>query len=162
MEYILGPKGEGACIFCGFAQAEPRDFRRELVLLVQDEALVCLNRYPYAPSHLLVAPRMHVAEPGDLGPGAYDATMRLLREATVRLREATRCQGMNVGFNVGVAAGAGIADHLHAHVVPRWSGDNNFMPVLSDVRVMPEHLDASWARLAPLFRDLPGQHPEGV
>jgi ATP adenylyltransferase len=75
------------------------------------------------------------------------------------VRAATRAEGVNVGMNLGRAAGAGIEEHLHAHVVPRWSGDSNFMPVLADVRIMVEHLDDSWKRLAPLFADLPGEHP---
>jgi ATP adenylyltransferase len=158
MEYVLGPKG-GACIFCDFASARPETYRDKLVLLVQEHALVCLNKYPFAASHLLVAPRRHVSDVAGLTDDEYVATMGLLRDAVARLRAATRPEGVNVGMNLGRAAGAGIEEHLHAHAVPRWSGDSNFMPVLADVRVMPEHLDASWQRLAPLFADLPGEHP---
>jgi ATP adenylyltransferase len=156
MEYILGPK-DGPCIFCDFASA-PRDaYREKLVLVVQEHALVCLNRYPFASSHLLVAPRRHVSDFGSLPLPEYEAMQRLLRETAERLRRATGAEGLNVGFNLGKAAGAGIAEHLHGHVVPRWNGDTNFMPVLANVRVMPEYLDASWQRLAPFFTDLSGE-----
>jgi ATP adenylyltransferase len=158
MEYILGKKGP-TCIFCDFAAAPPESYREKLVLLVQPLALVCLNKYPFAASHLLVAPRAHVSDLEALEPDAYDATMRLVRETTVRLRRATNAEGMNVGINLGRAAGAGIEGHIHAHAVPRWSGDSNFMPVVADVRVMPEHLDQTWQRLVPYFADLPGVHP---
>jgi ATP adenylyltransferase len=157
MEYILGSKA-GACIFCDFASLAASAYRGKLVLLVQPHALVCLNRYPFAASHLLVAPRRHVSDPSELRDEEYDALMRLVRDATARLRRVASPEGLNVGFNLGKAAGAGIADHLHAHVVPRWNGDTNFMPVLADVRVMPEYLDDSWKRLAPAFADLPGEH----
>jgi ATP adenylyltransferase len=159
MEYILGDKA-GGCIFCDFAAAPPTAYRGKLVLVVQQHALVCMNRYPFAPGHLLVAPRRHVSALEDLQADEYDALMRLLREATVRVKRASDAEATNLGLNLGKAAGAGIAGHLHAHVVPRWAGDTNFMPVLADVRVMPEHLDASWGRLAPHFADVPGQHPE--
>ncbi|HEX3344171.1 MAG TPA: HIT domain-containing protein [Polyangiaceae bacterium] len=159
MSYILGDK-QGACVFCELAAAPRGAYREKLVLLTQPHALVCLNRYPFAASHLLVAPRRHVASLEELPAEEYDALMRLLREATVRLKSVVVPQGMNVGMNLGKAAGAGIEDHLHAHVVPRWNGDTNFMPVLSDVRVMPEMLDESWRRLAPAFADLPGEHPD--
>jgi ATP adenylyltransferase len=158
MEYILGPKS-GPCVFCDHAAAPPEAYRAKLVLLVQEHAFVCLNRYPFSPSHVMVIPRRHVAELSDLRPEEYDATMRLLRETVDRVKRATGAKGLNVGLNLGEAAGAGIAEHLHAHVVPRWPGDTNFMPVLADVRVMPEHLDDSWQRLAPAFADLPGEHP---
>jgi ATP adenylyltransferase len=82
-----------------------------------------------------------------------------VRESVVRVRRATGAEGINVGLNLGKAAGAGIAQHLHAHVVPRWTGDSNFMPVVADVRVMPEYLDQSWERLVEWFADLPGEHP---
>lgn len=158
MEYILGNK-QGACIFCDFAAASPAAFREKHVLLVQPHALLCLNAYPFAAGHLLVAPRRHVSELGDLPLPEYDAVMHLVREVSTRVKAATGAEGLNVGLNLGKAAGAGIAAHLHVHVVPRWNGDVNFMPALADVRVMPEHLDATWVRLAPLLSDLPGVHP---
>ena len=148
MDYILGPKG-GECIFCAFPARDAH--REDLVLTVTAHAFVVLNRYPFAAGHLLVVPRRHVADLGDLSDEEADAFFRLLRFSVARLREATHPDGVNVGFNLGKAAGAGLAEHLHAHVVPRWDGDTNFMPVLADVRVMPEHLDATWQRLAPHF-----------
>jgi ATP adenylyltransferase len=130
------------------------------VLVAGEHAVVCLNRYPFAASHLLVLPRRHVSNLEDLAPGEYDALLRLVRDATTRVKSVTRPDGVNLGFNLGKAAGAGIAEHLHAHLVPRWNGDTNFMPVLADVRVMPEMLDESWRRLAPAFADLPGEHAD--
>jgi ATP adenylyltransferase len=160
MEYILAPKGQD-CIFCDFAAASPETYREKLVLVVQPQALVCLNKYPFAAAHLLVAPRRHVSDVADLPPEEYDATMQLLREAAVRLRRATSAEGLNLGMNLGRSAGAGIEDHLHAHVVPRWAGDSNFMPVIAGVLVMPEYLDRTWERLVPFFADVPGEHPVG-
>jgi ATP adenylyltransferase len=159
MDYILGDK-QGACVFCDMSAAPPSAYRGKLVLVMQAHALVCLNRYPFAASHLLVVPRLHVANLEDLPDQAYDALMRLVRQATTRLKGAVSPQGVNLGFNLGRSAGAGIADHLHAHVVPRWTGDTSFMPVIADVHVMPEYLDDSWRRLAPAFADLPGEHAE--
>jgi ATP adenylyltransferase len=157
MEYVAAPKG-GPCIFCHFGSAPRESYRANLVLLVQPHALVCLNKYPFTPSHLLVAPRRHVADIGDLPLDEYTATMALVRDSATRLKRAVGMEAFNVGFNIGKAAGAGIADHLHGHIVPRWNGDHNFMPVIADVRVMPEYLDQSWLRLLPFFADLPGEH----
>lgn len=131
-------------------------FRENLVLLVQEHAFVCLNRYPFASCHLMVIPRRHVARPHDLEAQEYVALMELLRESIQRVERTVGCSGMNVGFNLGKAAGAGVADHLHGHIVARWEGDTNFMPVLAGVHVMPEYLDDAWARLHPAFADLPG------
>lgn len=160
MPYILrsdkGTTAGGGCFFC----EHPKDggaFRENLVVVVQEHAFVCLNRYPFTPSHLLVAPRRHVKDLSDLADEEYAGLMSLLRESTVRLRRAVDCSGMNVGFNLGVDAGAGVADHLHGHIVPRWRGDMNFMPVLTDARVMPEYLDDAWRRLYSAFADLPGE-----
>jgi ATP adenylyltransferase len=165
MEYILGDK-QGACVFCDMAAAPTSAYRGKLVLVVQADALVCLNRYPFAASHLLVVPRRHVAHLEDLRDdeygGEYGGLMRLVRDATIRLKSVLQPEGVNLGFNLGRAAGAGIADHLHAHVVPRWNGDSNFMPVLADARVLPEYLDESWRRLAPAFADLPGEHADAA
>jgi ATP adenylyltransferase len=150
MEYVTGPKS-AACIFCEFAAAPREKWRELLVLRVEQHALVVLNRYPFASSHLLVAPKRHVARLEDLPDAEYEATMRLVRDAAARLRTAVGAEALNVGLNLGPAAGAGIAEHLHAHVVPRWPGDTNFMPVLADIRVIPEYLDATWAKLEPVF-----------
>jgi ATP adenylyltransferase len=157
MDYITGQTKTGGCFFCEHAKDVSR-FRENLVLLVQEHALVCLNRYPFTTSHLLVAPRRHVGDVGDLEPAEWDALTSLLRESIARLKRAVGCEGMNVGFNLGAVAGAGVADHLHGHLVPRWRGDTNFMPVLADVRVMPEYLDDAWKKLRPAFADLPGEH----
>jgi ATP adenylyltransferase len=153
MKYILGDK-QGACVFCEMASAPPSAHRELLVLAVTEHALVCLNRYPFASSHLLVVPKRHVPGLGDLSAEEYGAWTVLVREASARLSSVVRPDGTNIGVNLGKAAGAGIAEHLHAHVVPRWNGDTNFMPVVADVRVMPEYLDDSWQRLAPAFADL--------
>jgi ATP adenylyltransferase len=151
MEYILGPKN-GPCIFCEFPKRAR--FREDLVLAVRGRAFVCLNKYPFAAGHILVVPNSHVADLDALSPEEHSAFFDLVRDASKALREAVRCDGMNIGINLGQAGGAGIADHLHAHAVPRWAGDSNFMPVIADTRVMPEYLDATWHRLRPFFQPL--------
>jgi ATP adenylyltransferase len=162
MEYILGQKAPG-CIFCRFPSLGPETYRENLVLVVQEHAFVCLNRYPFTTCHLLVVPKRHVSELTELTAEEYGALMNLVRDAATCLRASTRCEGMNIGFNLGKAAGAGIAEHLHAHLVPRWAGDSNFMPVLADVRVMPEYLDDAWVRLSAAFAGLPGSRsPESA
>jgi ATP adenylyltransferase len=156
MPYLLQTKQEKTgCFFCEHP-IDAAAFRENLVVVVQEHAFVCLNRFPFTPSHLLVAPRRHVANLEELEVEEYVALMTLLRESTVRLRRAVSCTAMNVGFNLGRDAGAGVADHLHGHIVPRWGGDMNFMPVLTDVRVMPEYLDDAWRRLYGAFEDLAG------
>ena len=150
MEYVAGPK-TGACIFCEFAAAPRERWRELLVLDIQPHALVFLNRYPFASSHLVVAPKRHVGQLEELPVEEYDATMRLVRDVAAKLRAAVGAEALNVGLNLGRAAGAGFPDHLHVHVVPRWNGDTSFMPVIADVRVIPEYLDATWAKLEPIF-----------
>ncbi len=165
MEYILRPKDKdagarpGECIFCNFPGADPSTFRVNLVLVANDDFAVMLNRYPFQAGHLMVIPRRHVGAMGDLDVAEAEALFRGVREVGVRMRAAMHPHGLNYGINEGVAAGAGIADHLHVHLVPRWAGDTNFMPVIADVRVMPEHLDEAYRRLYPSFADLPGAAP---
>ena len=156
MDYILALKERKGCIFCAFPERGPEHFREDLVLVVQPHAFVCLNLYPFAAGHLLVVPRKHVSKLSDLTDEEYDAFMRLLRDTVAVVDSANRPEGMNLGMNLGRAGGAGIADHLHAHVVPRWNGDSNFMPVIGDTRVMPEHMDATWLRMRPAFEAVPG------
>jgi ATP adenylyltransferase len=164
MEYILSPKDKDAgarpgCIFCNFPSAPRHSFRENLVLVANEDYAVMLNRYPFAAGHLLVMPRKHVAHLAELPETDNDALFRAVRLVGERVRALMNPQGLNYGINEGVAAGAGIADHLHLHLVPRWSGDTNFMPVVADVRVMPEHLDATFRRMHPAFADLPGAAP---
>ncbi len=164
MEYILSPKGKdgGAppgCIFCDLPATAPVKFRENLVLLADEHVAVVLNRYPFAAGHVMVTPRRHVAHLGELTPAESDALFRAVREVGGRLRALLKPHGINYGINEGTAAGAGIADHLHVHLVPRWHGDTNFMAVIADVRVMPEHLDATFVRLHPAIADLPGAAP---
>jgi ATP adenylyltransferase len=153
MDYILGEKPKG-CVFCSFT--ERRSYREDLVLVMQANAFACLNKYPFAPAHVLVIPRRHVSNLEDLSEEEYAALMALLRESNRALKAAVRPEGANIGFNLGKAAGAGIAEHLHAHIVPRWVGDSNFMPVIASTRVMPEYLDQTWAKLRVAFDAVPG------
>ena len=162
MEYILSPKKGGGCIFCEYAKADEAAFAGENILVATEHAYVVLNRYPFAAGHLLVVPTRHVADPEGLTDEEHDALFRLTREVTVRLRKAVSAQGLNVGINLGKSAGAGIGEHLHVHVVPRWDGDTNFMPVLADVRVMPQHLAATFRHLHPFFLDIPGRKAKNV
>ena len=156
MEYILGKRPDH-CIFCAMAEAPPSQFRKDLVLVVQPHALVCMNRYPFASAHLMVVPRRHVSQLEDLPDEEYAAVTALLRDSVKALKASVKPDGINIGFNLGKAAGAGIAEHLHAHVVPRWVGDTNFMPVVADVRVMPEYLDDAWRTLRPAFDGIAGE-----
>jgi ATP adenylyltransferase len=140
LEYVEAVDDERrGCIFC-----EPED---ELVLHRGTRAFVLLNRFPYAGGHLMVAPLRHV---GDYRALADDEALEIHRLAADALRALTdvyRPEGHNLGWNLGRVAGAGVIDHVHLHVVPRWSGDTNFMPVLADVRVIPEALAESGRRL---------------
>jgi ATP adenylyltransferase len=147
MEYIVGPKDPG-CIFC--AAVESRDLRGQLVL-AQQPAVVMLNKFPYTNGHLLVAPRRHAARLSDLTRDEFQQLMDMLQRATTVLADSLRPDGMNVGMNIGAAAGAGVADHAHWHIVPRWVGDTSFMTVFAEARVIPEHLEATYDRLKPLF-----------
>jgi len=156
MEYVLS-KREGGCVFCGHAAADETTFAEEHVLVATEEAFVVLNKYPFAAGHLLVIPRRHAGELETLSAAEHDALFRLTRDAAVRLRRAVSAQGLNIGLNLGKSAGAGIGEHLHVHIVPRWDGDTNFMPVLADVRVMPQHLQQTFRHLYPFFLDIPGR-----
>mgnify|MGYP001174004108 CR=1 FL=1 len=159
MEYLLAKKDHTRCIFCDYPAEPSTKHRERLVLLANEQGAVMLNRYPFASGHLLVVPRAHVARLEDLDDAAYDGLFRLVRETQKRLKAAVGAPALNIGLNLGEAAGAGIAEHLHVHIVPRWPGDTNFMPVIADVRVMPQYLDETYERLRPHFADLPGVSP---
>jgi ATP adenylyltransferase len=147
------PVGGAGCIFCmGRIGAATR--RRRLVLYAGRLALVMLNRYPYNNGHLMVAPRRRVASLELLTRDERSEVAELVSRSVDRLRAAYRPAGLNVGMNLGRAAGAGIADHMHCHLVPRWDGDNNFMPVIGSTRVLAQSLDETYALLEPLFKTI--------
>jgi ATP adenylyltransferase len=154
MEYILGPKDSTGCVFCGVDSASEDERRGRLVVCAGERAFVMMNRYPFAPGHLLVMPYRHVDSLEKLDAEEYDELFRLVREACVRLRTAVRAEGLNVGCNLGAVAGAGVAAHLHVHIVPRWAGDTNFMPVLGDTRIVSQALEETRAHLLTFFADL--------
>ncbi|MDB4932257.1 MAG: family hydrolase [Myxococcaceae bacterium] len=159
MEYIRGPKEPG-CIFCRYPAEDPARLRERLVLCARADAFVMLNKYPFASGHLMVVPTRHASDLAELSADEHAALFELVRASASALKVAVNAEGVNIGVNIGAAAGAGIAEHLHVHIVPRWRGDMNFMPVVADLRVMPEALDATWARLAPYFRPLGDAPPE--
>ena len=140
-----------SCIFCCGNIAED-ERKRRLIVHVDPHALVMLNRYPYNNGHLMVAPRRHVASPELLTREERGIIAELISECCVQLRAALNPSGLNLGANLGRSAGAGIADHMHWHIVPRWDGDTNFMPVLVSTRVLSQDLESSFDTLAPLFK----------
>ena len=154
MAYIGGTSPPRGCIFCTALDDDPRE---RLVLGATRHALVLLNRYPYTSGHLMVAPRRHTADLPGLDAEAHADLADTLRRTVATLERALAPQGMNLGMNLGAVAGAGIADHLHWHIVPRWSGDTNFMTTVAEARVMPQHLLETYDRLRPDFAWLDGR-----
>ncbi|HYZ88166.1 MAG TPA: HIT domain-containing protein [Myxococcales bacterium] len=149
MELVSRGETPSGCIFCDLPRKT--NDRENLVLGRTQRTFAMLNKYPYNNGHLMVIPRTHASDVHALPDEEYQELGEMLRVALRLVGRAYAPQGANLGMNLGRAAGAGIADHVHWHVVPRWGGDTNFMPVLTDTKVMVEHLNASWDRLRPLF-----------
>jgi ATP adenylyltransferase len=146
LEYIQQADEQDGCVFC--AAIEGEDDEAALVVHRDRQVTVILNKYPYASGHLMVAPERHVGKFGELTDEEALAIHRLAQQGIGALAQVYGPQGYNLGWNLGRIAGAGVVDHVHLHVVPRWAGDTNFMPVLADVKVMPEHLLETRRRLA--------------
>jgi ATP adenylyltransferase len=146
LQYVTQADEQTGCVFCDEADGG-LDPAESLLVRAEPQAIVLVNKYPYASGHLMVAPRRHVGELGELADDEALAVHGLAVRAVDALREVYGPDGFNLGWNLGRVAGAGIADHVHLHVVPRWSGDTNFMPVLADVKVLPEHLFETRDRL---------------
>ena len=144
LEYIQQADEQAGCIFCPGAAENDEE---ALVIHRGERGFAMLNRFPYASGHLLVAPYRHVGELGDLEDAEVLEIHRLTEAGMAALAETYAPQGYNIGWNLGRIAGAGITDHVHLHLVPRWAGDTNFMPVLADVKVLPEHLAETRAKL---------------
>jgi ATP adenylyltransferase len=151
LEYVAEAGGRSSCVFCDEAADTLGD--ASLVVARGERAFVLLNKFPYASGHLMVATTRHVAELGRLEPDEAAEIHRLTVRAVDALRSVYRPDAFNVGLNLGEVAGGSISGHLHQHVVPRWSGDTNFMPVLADVKVVPEHLLATRERLREALAD---------
>jgi ATP adenylyltransferase len=156
--YLTSPKSDQppACIFCIAAASE--NTRETLTLYRSATAVVMLNRYPYTNGHLMVAPVAHEARLYESRDSSLRALIRLTAEAQRILSDVYRPDGFNVGMNFGQVAGAGIADHYHLHIVPRWNGDSNFMTVTAQTRLVPEDLGGTYDKLAPHFLALPGDY----
>jgi ATP adenylyltransferase len=152
MEYIEAAKDDPGmgCVFCALLDDPTGEDR---LLARTDLAFVTLAKYPYNPGHLLILPVRHVPDLSDLSPEENAEIARLTERGLAALREESQPHGFNVGLNLGRVAGAGIPDHLHWHVVPRWGGDTNFMPVIGETRVLPELLEETYRRLKPRFTD---------
>ena len=155
--YIQGEK-EAGCVFCKAADGAgdvSKDEHQDddLVLYRTNHSVVLLNRYPYSNGHILIAPNKHESALEALPLEVSNQMQGLINLSIKALKKAYNPDGFNIGMNLGSAAGAGIADHLHWHIVPRWNGDTNFMPVLGDTKVIPEHLTASLDALRPYFKE---------
>ena len=151
MDYILGENKPQGCIFCPWPG---EDLAERLVLMSGRLTRIMMNKYPYINGHLLVSPRRHVPSLDDLSPAELLDLQVKLRQAMGILKETMRPDGFNVGLNLGIVAGAGVEAHIHWHIVPRWNGDTNYIPVFAEVRVIPEHFRQTYARLAPHFEAL--------
>jgi ATP adenylyltransferase len=151
LEYVQAGNG-GACIFC---LGDTDDDESRLVLHRGDHCFIIMNRFPYSNGHLMVAPLRHLADPGLLDSAEVAELHRFTMVCRDLLLECCRAQGFNIGMNLGAVAGAGVTDHCHQHIVPRWGGDTNFMPVFADVRVIPQHIEAT----ARVFREALARQP---
>ena len=152
---MTGTGSADGCIFCDArSPLPPQSSRDDLVLFRGRLCYVILNLYPYNNGHLMVVPNRHVGTLAAATADELTELMRLTRHAEMALSDAYQAQGINIGINLGRPAGAGIVDHLHVHLVPRWTGDTNFMSVVGSVRVLPEELGDTAKRLRPIFERL--------
>ena len=150
-QYITKTREPQECIFCAAAK-DPENDRDRFVVHRAEHNFIILNRFPYTSGHLMVVPYEHVATLQELSDRTLVELIRLAQESERHLRAIYRPDGLNLGINIGQSAGAGIAGHIHLHVVPRWTGDSNFMTVVGETRVMPEDLPITWEKLKGAFK----------
>jgi ATP adenylyltransferase len=151
MEYVSSGKREGECIFC--PDGDRSQDERRLILFIGNRSIVLMNRFPYINGHLLAAPLRHVSTLDALLPEEKLDLITMVEKSIGVLKEVMDPEGFNVGLNLGKVAGAGVEEHIHFHVVPRWSGDTNYMTVFGEVRVIPEHIQATYRKLSPFFKE---------
>ncbi|WP_174842836.1 HIT family protein [Candidatus Oscillochloris fontis] len=142
----------GGCVFCAIAAAEPNHDAQNLILYRGERCFVVMNLYPYNTAHLMVLPYLHTSDMPGLSAAVAEELFSLTQRCVRILGEVYAPHGYNIGMNLGSIAGAGIAEHLHMHIVPRWSGDVNFMPIIGGTKLIPEDLDGTYQRLQPAFR----------
>jgi len=147
---VTAAAGTPGCVFCDALAGDPEG----LIVFRGVTCFVILNLYPYNNGHLMVVPERHIGRLSDLDPGEVTELMALTRVVEMALQELYQPHGFNMGLNLGKSAGAGVLDHLHMHVVPRWNGDTNFMTVVGETRVLPEELDQTAGRLRPILSRL--------
>ena len=148
MEYILSEKKNG-CIFC--EKSQEQEDKKNYILFRDTLGFVMMNIFPYNNGHLMITPYRHAASLEDLSSEELTQIMILVKKSLSSLKKTIKADGYNVGMNIGSIAGAGIADHMHIHIVPRWYGDTNFMPILAETKVLPQHLDTTFEILQPFF-----------
>jgi len=145
-QYVTEAEHPSGCVFC--AAANGSDDKESLIVYRASHNFVILNRFPYTNGHVMVVPYQHVSRLEDLDEPALVEMIQLARECEKQLRSIYRPDGLNIGMNLGQSAGAGIADHIHMHILPRWAGDTNFMSVVGETRVLPEELTVTWEKLS--------------
>jgi ATP adenylyltransferase len=150
--YVSQADAGGPCIFC--AKSAANNDAADYVVHRGHSNFILLNLYPYTTGHLMVAPYLHVATLEDAPEETVIEMMKLTRKAEVALRSVYRPHGLNIGMNIGECAGAGVAGHIHMHVLPRWPADANFMTTVGETRVLPEDLDVTYGKLLNAFRDI--------
>jgi ATP adenylyltransferase len=148
--YLVEPKTGSHCIFCAMG-ADPARDEENLIVFRGAANFVVLNRFPYTSGHLMVVPYLHSPDLAGIDTAAACELFSLTRDAEGHIRSVYHPDGLNLGMNIGESAGAGIAGHIHMHVLPRWTGDSNFMTTISETRVLPEELSVTWARLREAF-----------
>ncbi|MGB9674442.1 MAG: HIT family protein [Anaerolineales bacterium] len=149
MKYIQEPRRNNDCVFC--KALEQPDSAENLIVFRGENSFVILNRFPYTSGHLMVVPFQHCASMSELDQATRMELIEMVNRALLVLTKVYCPQGFNVGMNIGEPAGAGIADHIHMHIVPRWSGDTNFMSTVAGVRVLPEDLEQSYQRIKEVW-----------
>lgn len=150
MKYITDYDNSGKCVFC--AAPEMEDGPENLIIHRGVKTYAILNRFPYTSGHLMIVPYEHHASLENFDPTVRAEMMEMVNQAIKIMRKVYKPQGFNVGINLGTAAGAGIAEHMHIHIVPRWVGDTNFMSTVGEIRVLPEELEATYHRIADAWK----------
>ncbi len=149
MEFITDKNKPEGCVFCTLLKE--KEDRKNLIVHRGEKVFVILNKYPYNNGHLMIVPYKHTANLADLAGEESNALMQITNFCVEALKKSYKPEGFNLGMNLGASGGAGIREHLHMHVVPRWVGDTNFMPIIAETKSMPQHLEASFDQLKPIF-----------